>query len=166
MRELHFTGQLTESDYRSINALASRKMWIICGVFLLFLLILNIWNGDLQQSLLNPWVTILAWLPLVLMIPVLFIGQRYFVRRHWKSNKVMQRPIKGTASDEGINWEVEGLSSSHVPWDLFLRYRESSNMLLVYQGINQVFYFFPRYFEDDTQWQEFRELVAQKLPRK
>jgi hypothetical protein len=100
------------------------------------------------------------------MIPVLFIVQRYYVRRHWKSNKLMQQPIKGTVSDEGLNWEVEGLLSSHVPWDLFLRYRESPDMLLIYQGINQVFYFFPRFFENESQWQEFRELVAKKLPRK
>ena len=166
MREIHFSGQLNETDYRSINALASRKLWAIYGFAILIFVLVDLWNGNLQESLLNPMATIVAWLPLVVGVPLFFFVQRYYVRRHWQSNKVMQRPIKGTISDEGINWEIEGILSSHIPWDLFLRYRESSNMLLVYQGVKQVFYFFPRYFANDTEWQEFRELVAKKLPRK
>jgi hypothetical protein len=78
----------------------------------------------------------------------------------------MQRPCKGAISEEGINWEIEGVLSSRVPWDLCLKYRESSDMLFVYQGINQVFYFFPRYFENESKWKEFRDLVSRKLPRK
>ena len=166
MQEIQFSGQLTETDYRSISALSARKLWIVAGGVLLVLVLFDLWNGGLRESLSDLKVAILTLLPVAVIIPVVFLSIRYSVRRHWRSNKVMQQPFKGTISEEGINWEVEGLLSSHVPWDLCLKYRESSNMILVYQGINQVFYFFPRYFANEAQWKEFRGLVARKLTRK
>ncbi len=75
----------------------------------------------------------------------------------------MRLPFKGKASERGIDWEIEEILSTHIPWDLFLKYRESSDFILVYQGLNQVYYFFPEYFDNETLWQEFRELVARKL---
>ncbi len=167
MRELEFSGQLTEDDYGVISGFASRKWWTVSAVCITILIINNIWQGGgLRDTLSSPSVAILTWLPIVVFIPVVFVAQRFFVRRHWRSNKIMQRPIRGTVSEEGITWEIQGLSSAHVPWDLLLRYRQSSDILLVYQGISQVFYFFPRYFVNESQWQEFRELVARKQPSK
>jgi hypothetical protein len=69
-------------------------------------------------------------------------------------------------TDEALTWEIDGLSSNRFPWPLFLRYRASDSLVLVYQGLNQVFYFFPHFFADREQWDDFRRLVASKLPRK
>ncbi len=58
------------------------------------------------------------------------------------------------------------MALTRFTWDLLLKYREAPSILLIYQGLNQVFYFFPHYFADEAQWQAFRAIVATKLPRK
>jgi hypothetical protein len=166
MQEFPFSGQLTEADYRSINRFATRRVWTVAIVLVIAIVAFNAWNGSLEESLSGLIPAILTWLPVAIIIPAFFIALKYSVRRHWRSNKIMQRPVSGTVSDEGIKWEVGGVSSSLVPWELCLKYRDSSDVLLIYQGVNQVFYFFPRYFANEAQWQEFRELVSRKLPRK
>ena len=65
-----------------------------------------------------------------------------------------------------ITWNVEGVGSGRYAWDLLLRYRESPTLLVIHQGLNQVFYFFPNYFADPSHWNDFRRIVASKLPRK
>lgn len=166
MDEIHFEGQLNEDDYRAISALASRKLWIFSGLCFIILVVYNLWSGGIQQFHSDIKVIFFTWLPIVIIIPVLFGLQRFFIRRQWRNNKILQQPVKGTISDEGIKWEIDGLSSSQMPWDLLLGYRATSSFLLVYQGLNQVFYFFPRYFSDTNKWEEFRQLVAKKLPTK
>ena len=85
---------------------------------------------------------------------------------HWRSNRILQLPVSGVVSEDEITWNIEGHSSGRFPWTLLLSYRSSESMILIYQGINQAFYFPRRYFQSEEEWASFRRIVASKLPRK
>ena len=74
--------------------------------------------------------------------------------------------VNGEVSDDGVSWNVEGLSTARFPWHLLLKYRESETLVLIYQSLNQVFYFPRHYFQAEGDWLQFRKLVGSKLQRK
>jgi hypothetical protein len=166
MREIAFSGQLTEGDYFRIVALTARKTWIVISGLVVVALAIYLPMGGWQALWSDPamgWTTLAPFiLWAVFMYPLL----RFQVRRQWRNNKAMQQPVAGVVTEEGITWNVDGLSTARVPWSLLLRYREQPTLVLVYQGLNQVFYFFRHYFATETDWVEFRGLVASRLPRK
>jgi hypothetical protein len=166
MSEIRFAGQLTEQELRTITALALRKMWLVTGTLmgLLAATALTLGGWDLFHR--DPSMAFRTFLPFMIAGPVVFLAQRFGARHQWKNNKIMQRPVNGVVSDDGIMWNIEGLSSMRAPWDLLLGYRESRELLLIYQGPNQVMYFPRRYFSCDDDWLRFRTLVSAKLARR
>lgn len=166
MGSIHFAGQLTEHDYRRISALAGRKVVFAWSALLgaLFVFLLARWSWD--AFLAEPLYTAVVFGSLLFIIPISLALRPLILRRHWRSNAVLRQPIKGEVSDQGITWDVDGVSSNQLPWDLLLQYRESATALLVYVGIGQFLYFLPRYFSDPADWQRFKTLVATKLPRR
>ena len=166
MTEVVFAGCLTEAEFRELQSLAMRKIWFVLAVIFLVLLGLNLLSGGGRTFVENPFAALATWTPVMLMIPVGIAIHRLTVRRHWKSNKILQIPVNGTVSEDEITWNVEGLSSSRLPWTLLLKYRSSESMLLIYHGVNQVLYFPRRYFQSDEEWARFQQIVASKLPRK
>jgi hypothetical protein len=164
--EVSFAGQLTEADYRRVNELFARRIIWGWSAGLALLIIVQIWQWGWRGIVGNPTWAAIVFVPLILVIPFSLVLRRFTWRRHWRANKTLHKPVKGTASEEGITWEIEGVASGRFAWDLLLKYRESPSILIIYQGLNQVFYFFPRYFSDDAQWHTFRQLVARRLTRK
>jgi hypothetical protein len=163
--EIHFAGRLTEADFRGINALAARKLWIGVGAIALVLIAGSIVAGGWALVWDSPATAFRMYLPFVLLGPVTVIAHRVTVGRHWRNNKILQQPVNGVVLDDAIVWNVEGISSARAPWNLLLRYRESASLVLVYQGPNQVFYFPMHYFASDSDWTAFRAIVRSKLSR-
>jgi hypothetical protein len=166
MTDVAFAGQLTEADYRRLNALVARKVILAWSAALAILVAVQLWQWGWRGLVANPSWAAIVFVPLVLVMPLSLFLRRFTWRRHWRANKTLQKPVRGVVSDEGITWDVDGVASTRFTWDLLLKYREGPSILLVYQGLNQVFYFFPHYFADETQWQAFRAIVARKLPRR
>jgi YcxB-like protein len=166
MTEVAFAGQLTEADYGCLNALVARKVILAWSAALALVVVVQLWQWGWRGVSENPTWAAIVFGPLILVMPFSLFLRRFTWRRHWRANKVLQKPIRGAVSEEGITWDVEGVASTRFTWDLLLKYREGPSILLIYQGLNQVFYFFPHYFADDAQWQAFRTIVAGKLPRK
>ena len=164
--EIHFAGKLTESDFRRIQMLAARKVWIVFGLIFGVMLVVNLFSGMGRALAQNPVDAVITWMPIVLVIPAIVVLQWFVMRRHWKNNRTIQQPVHGVVSDEGITWDVQDISSSKLPWHLLLRYRDTESLVLVYQALNQVFYFPRHYFSTDQDWSSFKQLVASKLPRK
>src|SRR5436190_6453989 len=122
MSEIHFHGKLTEAEFANIGKLAMRKFTIVFragGVLVGLLMIASFsWEQFTEQA----WSSIFVYIVVALLItggwPVFTLLQR----RVWKNNKLIQRPISGTADSEAVLWNVEGISSSRIPWDLFMKY--------------------------------------------
>jgi len=166
MNEILFRGQLTEVEYANVNALAMRKLRLVVRFFGILYGLITVTSFSWEQFTEQPLASIFNWLWILLFITGGWPIHRLLVRRYWRNNKLLQKPVSGTISEEAINWNVEGLLSSRIPWDLFMKHRVSQSMILVYQGPNQVYYFPRRYFDSDTDWTEFHELVASKVPSK
>lgn len=166
MDVIRFAGQLTERDFRRISALAARRVVLAWTAFIAVLIAVLLARWSWDAFLDQPVYTASVFGLLMLTMPLSLALRPLLLRRHWRSNAILRRPVKGEVSDQGITWDVEGVSSNQVPWDLLLRYRESDTAVLVYVGISQFLYFLPHYFSDPTDWQRFRTLVATKLPRK
>ena len=166
MSEVTFAGQLTEADYGRVNALVARKVIFVWSAGLALVIVVQLWQWGWSGVLANPTWAAIVFVPLILVVPFSLFLRRFTWRRHWRANKTLQKAVSGTVSDEGITWDVDGVASTRFGWDLLLKYREAPSILLIYQGLNQVFYFFPHYFADEAQWQAVRAIVARKLPRK
>jgi len=166
MDPIPFAGQLTEADFRRVSALAGRR--VVLGWTALLTAVITVlltrWNWEAFWA--EPVYTGVVFGLLLLTVPISLALRPLLLRRYWRSNAILRRAIRGEASETGITWDVEGISSNHVAWDLLLRYRESRSAILVYVGLNQFFYFLPHYFGGEAEWQRFRALVASKLPRK
>src|SRR5215475_13143527 len=146
MREIAFAGQLTERDFGHINLLAARKTWLVIAGVCLTMLAAFLTFGGWREVLDDPMHALPAFVPFALLGILIYPLHRLTVRRHWRSNKVLQQPVRGAVSDEGIRWEVGELSTMRVPWELLHGYRSGPSLVVVYQGVNQVFYFFRHYF--------------------
>lgn len=171
MPGLEFSGQLSENDFKAINALIVRKGLIATVMCLLAFTILIIWNAGLRSALWDPSTGIVISSTFAI-VSALFV-KRWIARRRWGRDKILQQPIRGTVSEDGIDWGVEGFSPLHIPWDSLVRYRESAGIVLLtaYLVVSQahhfqIYYFFPGYFSGESEWQQFRELVVKELPRK
>jgi YcxB-like protein len=166
MHPIAFAGQLTESDFRRVSALAGRRVVLGWTALIAILIIVLLARWSWEAFLADPVYTVMVFGLLVLTIPISLALRPMLLRRYWRSNALLRQPIKGEASDENLAWAIEGVSSNQVPWHLLLGYRESPSAVLVYVGLNQFVPFLPRYFGDPAEWQRLRALVASKLPRK
>jgi hypothetical protein len=166
MREINFAGKLTGRDFRQIQLLAMRKIWLVIGIIFVAMLVMNLINGAWREFARNPTGALVTWMPVALVLPFVFVILWFSIRRHWRNNRTIQQPVTGTVSEDGITWNVESLSSAKFPWNFLLKYRASEALVLVYQSLNQVLYFPHHYFSNDSDWNDFRELLASKLPRK
>jgi hypothetical protein len=166
MREIAFAGQLTEGDYFKIVVLTARKTWLVISALVVVTLAIYLPMGGWQEVRSDPVMGSITLAPFVLWAVLMYPLLRFQIRRQWRNNKAMQQPVAGVVSEEGITWNVEGLSTTRIPWSLLLRYRDQPTLVLVYQGLNQVFYFFRHYFANDDDWAGFRALVSSHLPRK
>ena len=161
MSEINFGGQLTEAEYRQIQALALRKFWGFAAVMLAVVVAWNILDfGGISNS--GFWISIVP--PFLFVAGFWMLAPRIFARRQFRSNKMIQQPMSGTISEEAFTWNISNLSSSRIPWDLLLRYRKSESLILVYQSTSQVYYFPRRYFSSDQDWIDFQGILAKKLP--
>jgi hypothetical protein len=166
MSEIEFGGQLTEAEFGTVNALALRKLRLVVRLFGILYGFINLASFSWDQLTEQPLAYIFIWISIFLFISGGWPIDRLVVRRYWRNNKLLQKPVSGTVSEEGISWNVEGFMSSNIPWSLFMKHRVSPLMILVYQGPNQVYYFPRRYFHSDSDWIEFHKLVISKVPSK
>jgi len=149
-----------------VSALAGRKVVLGWTLFIAALIAVLLWRWSWEAFLAEPVYSGMVFGSLLLTIPISLAVRPLLLRRYWRANALLRQPFKGEVSEQGITWNIDGVSSNHVPWDLLLRYRASRSACLVYVGVNQFFYFMPHYFASQADWERFTTLVASRLPRK
>jgi hypothetical protein len=92
MNVIKFSGRLTERDFRQIQLLAMRKVWVVIGIVLLVLLATNLAGGAWREFVANPRSAFMTWLPVVSLLPLAFAFQWFTIRRHWRSNQAIRQP--------------------------------------------------------------------------
>ena len=85
------------------------------------------------------------------------------IARAWKSSSASFRePISVEITEEGSNWK--GLNfESKVQWQLYRKFIETENLLILYQAKN-LFNIIPkRAFDCDESIEKFKEILASKI---
>lgn len=106
----------------------------------------------------------------ILLVFLLFLGLcahgLYMApRKLLESNKMLQEPISGRATDAGVFLETER-SHADLPWEVFLKARIAKDIVLLYQS-NQTYNALPReFFASDADWYAFLDLVRHRVPEK
>jgi YcxB-like protein len=96
----------------------------------------------------------------------LFPSLSFWLRATRKRNRLLHAPVKGTLSETGIRWKLEGVSSNEVAWSGFERYVETEDLILAYYAPKQALAVHRRYFASLAGWDTFRKLLSEKLPRR
>lgn len=169
---ISFSGTLTEQDFYRFQQLGTPAFyrwffrWSAClgWFFLGFSLILVFQGFSPIDSLFFPSLLLFyfLWLPK---------QRERQLKQLWESNKLIQGEISGEVDREAIVWNETYLnataySNTKCPWEILLHYQEQADLVLIYTGINQVFMLERSFFQSEEDWQQFRQLVAEKLPNK
>lgn len=105
----------------------------------------------------------------LITIPVLlyFLLQPYISSRQtasslWK-NPVMQKPLQGVISAQGIAYVSSSTGRRETGWDKFAKKQMTDNLIVLLTA-DGVLYFFPRYFfKTDNDWRVVVQWVNSKV---
>jgi len=127
MNNITFSGQLNQKDYRKINLIVSQKFFIISGVAFLLIQAYTFRSTSIDEFFKNPSFFILSAAPILIAIPIVVAFYYFSIQKNWNETKFLHYPLKGSVSNNGIHLEIEGISKSHYPWNLFLKHTCNKN---------------------------------------
>lgn len=86
----------------------------------------------------------------------------YFAARKLWANPGSRRPLKGTITNQGINYvfpEGENL----ITWEQFNRLQKTANLVTLIRKDGLLLVFPRRFFKSETNWKKFKKLVDSKV---
>ncbi|AFZ36085.1 hypothetical protein Sta7437_2553 [Stanieria cyanosphaera PCC 7437] len=86
-------------------------------------------------------------------------------KKAWQSNKLIHGNFSGVATEKTLFWN-HPYGESRFPWDVMLKYREVKNIMMLYTEIDRALIIPRNFFYSEEDWQEFRQLVTSKVPKK
>ena len=155
---VHFRGTLDRHSVLEALRLQNRglaglgMLFVVCGgIVLLRADISNpaTWGGPLFIFLLGAFWLAMPWIS---------------ARKQLQTNAMLAAPTVGSADDEHFVVETE-FGRSTIPWAKFHRVLVGSKVALLFISASQFHLIAERYFEEPAQWDEFKRLVTQKIPR-
>jgi hypothetical protein len=163
-----FEGTLTKDDFKSTVKLANRPIlktsgvhidfWVALISFGLILIAIGLrmmfGNGNTGFS------------ALVLVAGAVFfvlgLKTRNAVERAWEQFQKTDMKREGVITDDYLELR-SSISSSQTQWSGFSGYGEIEDGIVLFQ--NAVAYSFPaRFFQNQADWQRFREFVSHRFP--
>jgi hypothetical protein len=91
--------------------------------------------------------------------------QKSQVKKAWQSNRLLREEVYGTIDRDEIIWQ-HAYGELRLPWEFILQYREISDIILLYTAINQALLLPRDFFHSEADWQQFKQLVIEHLPKK
>ena len=161
--KVEFQGTIDRETYLRASRLGLRQTGITRILYLIlgFVLIGTVVVPLAQGGRIAPWPTVI-WGSVLLLLEVLL---RYGVRQAFKSNKALQSPITGSATEEGVQIS-SAIGQAQIPWDMFFKAVTSTTIVLLYQS-QSVFHIFPReFFSSSDDWDTFVGWAKQKTSAK
>lgn len=157
--EIRFEGRLTEAEFRLAHSLMQPRLYRMWWLFPILILV--------AVLILRPYVGGIVGIGAVVVVLYLayrFWGRRYLLRRTWKKTRRFYAPVRGTVSEAGIRWSVEGVSSNEMAWSGLEKCVETADLILVYHARNQALAVHRRYFSNLAGWDDFRRLLSERVP--
>ncbi len=162
---IQFSGTLTEQQFNRFQECCTPAVlrWILKWLpwFWLGLILIQVlsFSGYIGSFGMFRDVFLLLYFLLILKF------RERQIRRAWQSNKLVQGEISGVIDQEGIVWS-HAYGELRYPWEIILKYREVADIFLLYTAINQALLLPHSFFNSEEDWKQFRQLIAEKLPKK
>jgi hypothetical protein len=165
---IKFEGTLTKDDFNATVKLANRPIlktngvhidfWVTLTSFGLILIVIGL------QILFTNGNTGFGALVLVVgaVFFVLGLKTRNAINRAWEQFQTTDMKREGVITDDYLELR-SAISSSQTQWSGFSGYGEIEDGIVLFQNV--VAYSFPaRFFQNQADWQSFREFVSHRLP--
>lgn len=113
-----------------------------------------IWIMD--STILN---RILATLIAISFVPVFIVMQRVMLYWSFKRSPFFREPMSGIISSAGLQIE-NSLGNSEMKWQMFNKFREKDNCILLYTSPNSFQLLAKEFFANDEDWMRAKETVS------
>ncbi|AFZ36086.1 hypothetical protein Sta7437_2554 [Stanieria cyanosphaera PCC 7437] len=94
------------------------------------------------------------------------LSRKRQIKKILQSNKLIQGNFSGVAREQTLFWDNHLYGLSKFSWNKILKYQEAKNIIMLYTGINQALIVPRSFFNSEEDWQQFRQLVADKVTKK
>ncbi|MFL6209587.1 MAG: YcxB family protein [Pyrinomonadaceae bacterium] len=143
--------------YWSLFRALNMKIWLAFGPLLLLLYFYEMFQGQTRQAM-------------VLLIPpglllVLIVNTYITAKRNLASQRSLSQTIHYSFSDNSIDISAPS-SSSHIDWSNIYKVHETKHNFLLFIARNQMLVIPRRFFLNNEQISQFKELLRLKLPSK
>jgi len=159
-----FEGTFTEEDYLNANKLHRRnsRTWR----WLYILLVTELFLLFLYCFLVQRWTPALIGVLLaVVMILYMLYYLPYRLRKLFRQMKDLHRPFTITVDEAGTHIRNE-MGEAKRPWDIFLKWMENEDILILYHS-DLTFSMFPRRYMTEESAQFIREQLGKNnIPKK
>ena len=107
------------------------------------------------------------WFPagIGLFIAAVLVFVYFQIRSQYRQTKLMQAPFSAEVSDEGLRCSSE-FGDALLPWDVFLYFYETPNLLLLYQSQRSFNIIPKRLFRDQADIDKAVEIVSRNVKRR
>jgi|WetSurMetagenome_2_1015567.scaffolds.fasta_scaffold261918_2 hypothetical protein len=159
--EISFKGALSEDEYKKVNKLhyPYKKLEPLLKILVPLMIIVVIFNFSKER---NASIFLLFLIAFWVYISIL---RRYRIRKYWNECKAIKEQSSGVVNEKGITIKNE-TSTSNKTWGHFTKYKLSSEMVLLYQSYAMTNAFPRSFFENDSDWDAFVQIVKDKVPSK
>jgi YcxB-like protein len=162
---LQITGTYTVKDIEAAARVHVRlrrsfaNMGLLLITLALFVLGFAFFSSRPIESGWAVWVLVAALLYIVLFLSV---GIPFNARRMYKQRKDLQRECTFSVSEAGLHFSTEGMAGTK-PWTDYLSWKEGKGTILIYMADNLYQMIPKRFFTSDTDLQEFRQYLSQRV---
>lgn len=155
---IQFSGQYTFDQFKkaqtAVSGLRRPFRWMLWPIAVVIFL-------GTVLPMLREGTDPAQWLPglaVLLVVGGLYMFRRMAIRQNFESNRALDKPITGTADEEGIEL-VSQYGQSRMPWSAYYQAKVSRNMVLLYQSTTQALFLPREFFASDSDWDRFVQIV-------
>ena len=156
-----FRSDRARRRFLGIQRLLLRPARILWWVFFVIFVINLVGGYRAMREDPAHWVP--RYLAPVAGVVAVAIAMPLLLKRQWTQNKLIQGEISGIVDDDGIEWNST-YSRGRFPWSVAVKWRGTSDIVLVYVGPNQALFFPKEFFADEGDWERFRQTIRDRVP--
>jgi YcxB-like protein len=154
-----FRGEITQFDFARAQSLLLPKWataYVIVPLCLFLFIHLGIgWSATFQNPLSALPDLLFAFAVIAAYWAITWFGRR----RAWQADAQMHGQTYGLLSPVGLEWNTE-ITSTKLPWNKLLRFKEVKDLVLIYYSPHCAFYFPRSFFSSEESWGSFKKLLA------
>jgi hypothetical protein len=163
--EIPFAGQITQADYLQAQALHNKasKAPLVLGTIAGAMLITTGLASFSEPAIFGTALPVIAFLAILAVAT--WWALRFQAINNWKKSKTFQNPFSGTITSNRIHFDA-AYSESSQSWEVYIHYKQSPTMILLYQSPNLMNIFPKKFFKSDQDWEAFIKLVQENILEK